>query len=134
MSCATLLYPVHDRLPTTLAELQGGWEIWLQFALEARAISRAEQADLQQRGESALAELAALQVQYHQASDPALRFVTLLRAALAAGHAHVADRHGRALEPGALGLATQTTRSSVGPARSTDRLARSERPIPRADG
>ena len=38
--------PVHARLPTTLAELQGGWEIWLQFALEARAISRAEQADL----------------------------------------------------------------------------------------
>jgi hypothetical protein len=24
--------PVHARLPTTLAELQGGWEIWLQFA------------------------------------------------------------------------------------------------------
>jgi hypothetical protein len=38
--------------------------------------------------------LPALQAQYHQASDPALRFVALLRAALAAGRAHVADRHG----------------------------------------
>ena len=34
--------PVHARLPTTLAELQAGWEIWLQFALEVGAISRTE--------------------------------------------------------------------------------------------
>jgi hypothetical protein len=90
-----VLPPVHARLPTALAELQSGWEIWLQFALEAGAISKAEQAELEHRGESALAELAALQVQYHQASDPALRFVGLLRAALAAGRAHVADRQGQ---------------------------------------
>lgn len=87
--------PVHARLPTALAELQSGWEIWLQFAVEVGAIDKAQQAELEQRGESALAELAALQVQYHQASDPALRFVGLLRAALAAGCAHVADRQGR---------------------------------------
>jgi hypothetical protein len=34
----------------------------------------------------ALAELATLQAQYHQASDPALRFVGLLRAAQVTGH------------------------------------------------
>ncbi len=39
-------------------------------------------------------ELGALQIQYHHASDPALRFVALLRAALAGGRAHVADRQG----------------------------------------
>jgi hypothetical protein len=39
--------------------------------------------------------LAALQAQYQQASDPALRFMALLRAALAAGRAHVANRHGK---------------------------------------
>jgi hypothetical protein len=55
--------PVHARLPTALAELQSGWEIWLQFALEVGAISRAEQAELEQRDKNALAELAALQAQ-----------------------------------------------------------------------
>lgn len=43
----------------------------------------------------ALDEIAALQASHHQASDPALRFLTLLRIALADGHAHVADRLGR---------------------------------------
>lgn len=39
----------HARLPTALAELQSGWEIWLQFALEAGAIGSEEQADLADR-------------------------------------------------------------------------------------
>jgi hypothetical protein len=84
----------HARLPVTMAELQSGWEMWLQFAVESSAIYRAEQADLQRRSEEALSELVALQTQYHQASDPALRFMALLRAALASGRAHVADRRG----------------------------------------
>jgi hypothetical protein len=86
---------IHARLPAALAQLQSGWEIWLQFALEAGAISTAEQSELQQRGESALNELAMLQARYHHASDPALRFVSLLRAALASGRAHLADRLGK---------------------------------------
>ena len=40
---------VHARLPTTLAELQSGWEIWLRFALEVGAINTVEQAELEQR-------------------------------------------------------------------------------------
>jgi Flp pilus assembly protein CpaB len=44
-------------LPTTLAELQSGWEIWLQFALDAGAINSAEQTQLERRGETALQEL-----------------------------------------------------------------------------
>jgi hypothetical protein len=87
--------PVHARLPTTLAELQSGWEIWLQFTLEVGAISSGEQTKLERRCRTALDELASIQVLYHQASDPALRFVTLLQAALACGHAHVADRWGQ---------------------------------------
>jgi hypothetical protein len=90
------VYPgaLHARLPTTLAELRAAWEIWLQFALEAGAIHPAEHAELLQRCERALHEVATLQAPYQQASDPALRFVALLRAALAGGRAHVADRQG----------------------------------------
>ena len=87
--------PVHTRLPTTLAELQSGWEMWLQFAHEVGAIRSGEQTKLEGRCRIALRELASIQVPYHQASDPALRFLALLQAALAAGRAHMADRRGR---------------------------------------
>jgi hypothetical protein len=84
--------------PTALTELQSGWEIWLEFALEAGAIGTEEQAELADRCSRALAELAALQAPYQVASDPALRFVALLQAALAGGSAHVADRLGKVPE------------------------------------
>jgi len=84
----------HARLPSALAQLQGAWDVWLQFALEVGAINPSQQLGLQQRGARALGELAALQDRYQEASDPALRFLALLRAALANGRAHVADRQG----------------------------------------
>jgi hypothetical protein len=87
----------HARLPGILAELESGWEIFLDFALEVGAIDKAKQRELEQRNEQGLGELAELQIQYHQ-SDPASRFVSLLQAALVGGHAHVADRAGGAPE------------------------------------
>jgi hypothetical protein len=42
--------PLHARLPTTLAELQSGFEIWLRFAVELGAITEAERNRLQRRG------------------------------------------------------------------------------------
>jgi hypothetical protein len=84
----------HARLPAALAELQSGWEIWLQFALEAGGIGNGEQVELARRMSSALDELAARQAPYQVAGDPALRFVALLQSALASGQAHVADRLG----------------------------------------
>jgi hypothetical protein len=85
---------IHARLPAALAELQCGVEMWLQFAFEAGVIGEMEQIELRQRGERALQELAVLQTRYHQASDPALRFISLLKVALAGGRAHVANRQG----------------------------------------
>ena len=84
----------HARLPAALAELQSGWEIWLQFALEAGGIGSGEQVELAHRMSRALGELAARQAPYQIANDPALRFVALLQSALASGQAHVADRLG----------------------------------------
>jgi hypothetical protein len=89
-----LPYASHARLPAALAELQGAWEIWLQFALDAGAIGSDEQVELAHRMSRALDELAAQQAPYQVANDPVLRFVALLNAALAGGRAHVADRRG----------------------------------------
>src|ERR1022692_2468623 len=85
----------HARTPAAWAELQGGWEIFLQFAMEVGAPSRAEKEQLQRRGEGALGDLAQRQAQYQAGSDPAWRFVALVQAALAGGQAHVADRQGK---------------------------------------
>lgn len=93
---------VHARLPSALAELQAGWEIFLQFAVEAGAIERTEQRDLDRRGCRALEELGLRQAKYQAASDPAWRFTALLQAALLGGQAHVADRRGRAPEDPAM--------------------------------
>jgi hypothetical protein len=95
---------IHARLPAALAQVQSGWEIFLRFALESGAIEPVERAELDRRSERALKEMVGLQASYHQASDSALRFVALLRAALACGLAHVADRLGRTPEsPGSWG-------------------------------
>ena len=85
----------HARTPAALAELQGGWEMFLQFALEVGALSGAEKKQLERRCERALAELGNVQAKYQAGSDPALRFLALVQAALAGGQAHVADRQGK---------------------------------------
>jgi hypothetical protein len=84
----------HARLPAALAEPQSGWEIWLEFGLEAGAIGSREHVEPAHRMSTAPGELAALQAPYQVAGDPALRFVALLQSALASGQAHVADRLG----------------------------------------
>jgi hypothetical protein len=64
-----------------------------EFALEMGAISLAEKIEFIDRGERAFLTLATLQSQY-QVNDPAARFLALLKAALACGRGHVADRRG----------------------------------------
>jgi hypothetical protein len=86
---------IHARLPGALAELHAVWEIFLDFAFETGAISRSEKHALAERNEKALDQLGALQAKY-QISDPAVRFVALVKAALASGVAHIAGRNGQA--------------------------------------
>jgi hypothetical protein len=94
---------LHARLPSALAELQTGWELFLEFAVEIGAIDKPEQKDLEQRFKQALGELGVRQAKYHSC-DPALRFMALVRAALMGGGAHVADRQGSVPdEPGRCG-------------------------------
>src|SRR5213082_254048 len=51
----------HARVPSALAELQSGWEMFLQFAREVGAIGLVEKEELEQKGGEALAKMAALQ-------------------------------------------------------------------------
>ena len=94
---------IHARLPAALAELQTGWEIFLEFAFEVGAIGKPEQQELEARSERALDELAALQAKYQDAPkhDTASQFLSLLNAAFVCGNAHVADREGEAPEEAA---------------------------------
>jgi len=64
---------IHARLPAALAELQSGWELFLEFALEVGAIGRAEQEELEQRSQRAFAQLCALQATYQQPRDSVVR-------------------------------------------------------------
>jgi hypothetical protein len=87
---------VHARLPTTMAELHSGWEIWLEFAFEVGVITSTERENLGSRSWRALNELTAVQQSFQQASNPAFRFLTLVQVAIATGHAHVASPTGQA--------------------------------------
>ena len=100
---------VHARLSSAVAELRAGWEIFLNFALEVGAIGEEENVQLLKRSERAFAELAATQIPYYEASDPALRFLALVRAALVGGRAHLLSRFGRMPEnPGVWGWREQS--------------------------
>jgi hypothetical protein len=95
---------IHARLPAASAELQASFEMFLAFARESGVIGKGDQEGLAHRCELALNELIARQAKYHQASNPASRFLNLLRAALSCGRAHVSDREGKVpAEPGAWG-------------------------------
>lgn len=95
----------HRRTATGIASLAWGWQVWLAFATEAGAITDVEQADLWQRGWSALLEAAEAASASVGETDPTRRFLALLGSAISSGRAHVASRKGGCppIEPGAWG-------------------------------
>ena len=98
---------VHARLPGALAELQAGWEMFLQFGSEVGEVGSREREESERRVVKVLGEIGRLQAKYQEA-DVARRFLTLLRGALAGGLAHVANRRGGPPEEArALGLAAR---------------------------
>ena len=81
----------HDRTPDIIASLAAGWEVFLDFAVETEAITDAEQHSLWEEAWQALLEVAEAQAGFQANEEPASRFLTLLRSAIASGQAHVAD-------------------------------------------
>ncbi len=84
----------HRRTPEIVADLLIGFRYFLMFAVEVGAIKTDEDNDLRRRAWAALGEAAAAQAAHHRASDPVQRFLELLGAAIASGHAHVATLQG----------------------------------------
>ncbi len=84
----------HARTPEIVANLQGGLEMYLEFAEEKGAICRHEHQEWTEVCWEALSEAAAAQGKHQAATEPTVRYISTLRALLTSGHAHFAARDG----------------------------------------
>ena len=84
----------HARTPEIAAGLQAAFEQYLAFGAECGAISADLREQLTARCWAAVCEAAAAQSKHQAASEPAARYITLLRASLSSGQAHFAARTG----------------------------------------
>jgi hypothetical protein len=87
---------LHKRVPAIVANLYLGLQLFAEFAVAAGALSGAEAEAFLQRSWQALGAAAAAQAALQAHGEPARRFLELLRAAVAAGQAHVAGPDGGA--------------------------------------
>jgi hypothetical protein len=85
---------VHARTPDIVASLQAGFELFLDFSFWCGALNTTERDRIASRCWEALGEAGAAQAKHHAASEPTARFITLLRASLISGAAHLAERSG----------------------------------------
>ncbi len=81
----------HKRYATTAAKLIRAWNIFLDFALETKAINDHEREELSRQVWEAISQAANAQEQQQTSQDAAARFVELIAAALSTGLAHLAD-------------------------------------------
>ena len=81
----------HMRVPDQVASLAIGWQKFLSFALEEKAITKTKCQELWQEGWEILMEVAAKQSQYQATEDPVTRFGELLSAAIVSGKGHLAN-------------------------------------------
>jgi hypothetical protein len=81
----------HGRTGGILGDLHYGLRLFLMFARDSQAITRAESGEYGKRFSQALLALGSQQAQHQLAEEPAGHFLRLIRAALSSGRAHVAD-------------------------------------------
>ncbi len=86
----------HQRTPEAIANLLVGLSSFLEFAQEVGALTAAECKGTWDLARVVLEDVAQAQVGHHQEDKPAQRFLALLRGALTAGKAHIADIGGHA--------------------------------------
>jgi hypothetical protein len=84
----------HARTPEIVANLQAGFEVLLEFAVECSAIDASEQDELTSGCWEALRESAAERGKHQAATEPTARALELLRALLTSGRAHLQARVG----------------------------------------
>lgn len=86
--------PAHARTPDIVANLQAGLEMYVDFCVASGAITAATRDELVNRCWAALHDAAAAQAKHQAATEPAARYLSLLRSLLNSGRAHLAVRNG----------------------------------------
>jgi hypothetical protein len=84
----------HARTPDIVANLQAGFELYLEFSMESGALESAERDRLADRCWEALRDAAAAQAKHQGETEPTARFLAILRSLLSSGRAHLAARNG----------------------------------------
>lgn len=84
----------HARTPGIIADLTIGLEYFLEFAVDAKAITSEDRKALLDRGRAALAAAGAAHGSNIAAAEPTGQYLRLLSSALASGAAHIASRDG----------------------------------------
>jgi hypothetical protein len=92
----------HARTPEIIANLQAGFEFYLEFGVESGALDTAERDRLAAECWEALRESATAQAKHHAASEPTAMFLALLRSVLTSGRAHLGARNSRVPESAAM--------------------------------
>jgi hypothetical protein len=90
---SALCNAAHARTPEIVANLQAGFESYLDFAVECGALPFAERSGLAAECWEALRQSAAAQAKHHVVSEPTAMFLVLLRSVLASGRAHLGARN-----------------------------------------
>jgi hypothetical protein len=89
-----LFNAAHARTPEILANLQAGFELYLEFAVATDAIGVCDADRLAHRCWDALCEAAAAQAKHQGETEPTARFLSLLRSVISSGRAHLEARTG----------------------------------------
>jgi hypothetical protein len=101
----------HKRTPGIVADLSLGLKYFLEYAEDAGVATAEEAEELWARGWKAILEAAASQEEHQAVSEPAGRFIELLRSAISSGRAHLASTDGERPEENAGALGWRKTDS-----------------------
>lgn len=85
---------VHARTPGLLADLQAGFEMFLEYACEARAFENERSRELKTQLHAALIRCLSAQEDLQATAEPTLVYFDLLRTAISTKRAHFADVSG----------------------------------------
>jgi hypothetical protein len=86
----------HTRAAYNAGHLMYGWSLFLDFAQEVGVLSPREKDDWIKKGINAIRKATSLHTQDQDATDPAIRFLEILRSALATNKAHLVSSTGSA--------------------------------------
>jgi hypothetical protein len=89
-----LVGSAHARTPEIVANLQAGFESFLDFAVDSNVIDTPHRDRLAERCWNSLGAAAGSQSKHQAAMEPTAKFLAVLRSVLASGRAHLASRSG----------------------------------------